>query len=77
MIERNLGNVERVIRLLLGLACAGWVFMQPSVNGIDLFVTLVALALILNGVFSRCYLWYLLDVSTVNRLGKGGTRDCY
>ena len=32
----------------------------------------VATALILNGVFSRCYLWYVLDIKTCERDGK----DC-
>lgn len=77
MIERNLGNVERVVRLLLGVFFAGWVLFQPGINGVDVFVTVVALALILNGVFSRCYLWYVLDVSTSNRFGGSSTRACY
>lgn len=64
MIERNLGNVERVIRLLLGLTFAAWAFSQPVLNGVEWFVTIISLALILNGIFSRCYLWYVLDLNT-------------
>lgn len=67
MIERNLGNMERVIRLLFGLGFAAWAIVQPTLNGIEWFVTLVSLALILNGIFSRCYLWYLVDVNTLDR----------
>ncbi len=64
MIERNLGNIERVVRLFLGVAFAAWAFSQPALNVIEWFVTFVALALILNGIFSRCYVWYLLDIDT-------------
>jgi len=31
----------------------------------------VSLALILNGVFSRCYLWYILEINT-----SGEGEDC-
>ena len=64
MIERNLGNIERVARLLIGVAFAIWTFLQPSMNAIEWFVTCVSLALILNGIFSRCYVWYVLDINT-------------
>ena len=66
MIERNLGNVERVLRLLFGLTFAAWAFSQPVLNAVEWFVTIISLALILNGVFSRCYLWYVLDLNTCN-----------
>ena len=64
MIERNLGNIERVARLFLGIAFAIWAFSQPSMNVIEWFITFVSLALILNGIFSRCYVWFVLDIDT-------------
>jgi hypothetical protein len=64
MIERNLGNIERVVRLVLGLSFGGWALMQPYLNGVEWFVILVSVSLILNGIFSRCYLWFLLDLDT-------------
>jgi hypothetical protein len=64
MIERNLGNAERIIRLSLGLTFGGWALMQSQMNLVDWFVIVVSLSLILNGIFSRCYLWYILDVNT-------------
>ena len=66
MIERNLGNIERVVRLLMGIAFMVWVLSQPFMNGIEWFVSAVSLMLILNGIFSRCYFWYVLDVNTCN-----------
>lgn len=64
MIERNLGNIERVFRLLFGLVFAAWALSRPSLNGVEWFVILISTALILNGIFSRCYLWYILDLDT-------------
>ena len=64
MIERNLGNVERIFRLMAGIALLAWVVSSPYSNGVDIFVTIIAVALILNGVFSRCYLWYVLDINS-------------
>lgn len=64
MIERNLGNVERVVRLLLGIALAAWTVTRDHMNGIEWFVAVCSLFLILNGIFSRCYLWYILDLNS-------------
>ena len=64
MIDRNLGNAERVIRLVLGIALASWTITRDGMNGIEWFVALCSLFLILNGIFSRCYLWYILDLNS-------------
>lgn len=64
MIERNVGNLERVARLVLAVTFAVWAWLQPAMNGVEWFVVAVSLALFLNGIFSRCYVWYLLDVNT-------------
>ena len=49
MIEKNLGNIERVLRLALGLIFAAWTFSQYPLNGVEWFVSLISLFLILNG----------------------------
>ncbi len=64
MIERNIGNTERILRLIFGIAFGAWSLSQPHMNVVEWFVAIVSLALILNGVFSRCYLWYILDINT-------------
>ncbi|MEH6592089.1 MAG: DUF2892 domain-containing protein [Halioglobus sp.] len=64
MIEKNLGNLERTLRLVAGIGFALWVVMQPYMNGIEWFVSVVSLFLILNGIFSRCYLWFILDINS-------------
>ena len=79
MIERNLGNVERVARLIFGLFFLAWALMQPVLNGIEWFVVVISACLILNGIFSRCYLWYILDVNTCPEGHENCQRDpsCY
>lgn len=72
MIERNLGNVERALRLVFGLVLLGWASTREGMNAADWFVVLVAVALVLNGIFSRCYLWYLLDIDTRRPRGTSG-----
>ena len=67
MIERNLGNAERLLRLLFGLALGIWLLSRPDINGMEVFIAVIAVMLILNGVFSRCYLWFVLDIDTTAR----------
>jgi len=73
MIERNLDNVERVVRLLMGMAFAVWALAQPALNGVEWFVIIISIALILNGIFSRCYLWYVLDINTYDKRSGGSS----
>ena len=70
MIERNLGNVERVFRLLFGVLVGSWALLQPALNAGEWFVIIISLFLILNGIFSRCYLWYVLDIDTHTDRGE-------
>jgi len=51
----------------MGLVFGAWMLVQPQLTGVEWFVGLVALALILNGIFARCYFWYVLDVNTCDR----------
>ncbi len=73
MIERNLGNVERILRLLFGIFLFVWALQQAHMNAVEWFVMVTAVALVLNGLFSRCYLWYVLDI---NSCGEGNS-DCH
>ena len=72
MIERNIGNAERIVRLFFGVLFGGWALMQPAMNSfVEWFIIIFSVSLMLNGIFSRCYLWYLLDVNTVGKPGRG------
>jgi hypothetical protein len=64
MIERNLGNLERVARLVLGVILVGLAIKAPSLSITEMFVGFIGLTLILNGIFSRCYVWYIFNLNT-------------
>lgn len=77
MIERNLGNIERVFRLLAGLLLSAWAVTSAQMNGIEWFVMAISVLLIMNGIFSRCYLWYVLDIdSTDQNSGNQASGAC-
>lgn len=67
MIAKNLGNLERLVRLCVGVFFAIWTLSQHYLGVAEWSVGMIALLLILNGVFSRCYLWYLIEVDTSSR----------
>ncbi|MFT5580031.1 MAG: hypothetical protein ACI9WS_002791 [Paraglaciecola psychrophila] len=67
MIEKNIGNIERLVRLVIGFSLGLWAIMQPSTTAVEWIVVTIAMALILNGVFSRCYLWWVFDRNTHDR----------
>ena len=64
MIDRNLGNLERVIRLLFAIGLVVWTLSRPELALVELFVLAVAVMLIINGIFSRCYFWYIFNINT-------------
>lgn len=65
MIAKNIGNIERVIRVILSVVLTVFVFLQPQITVVEIFVTVVALFLFLNGVFSRCFLWWALGINSL------------
>lgn len=74
MIEKNIGNAERLVRLVFGVMLGVWLLTRPDINGIEIFVGIVSVMLILNGIFSRCYLWFVLDIDTTS--DKGSPPEC-
>lgn len=72
MIKKNLGNAERIVRLIVGLALGYWTLTHPNLNIFEWILLLAAFFLVLNSIFSRCYLWYILEIDTCNDLNK----DC-
>jgi len=64
MFQPNLGRTERLLRLGAGIFLLVWVIARPEWQILDWITAAAALALILNGVFCRCYLWRLLRINT-------------
>jgi hypothetical protein len=76
MIEKNLGNIERIVRALMGLGLIIWaVVFQASMPLVEWFALIIATMLLLNGIFSRCFIWYVLDINSCKNSGDGQVCD--
>ena len=76
MIEKNLGNIERVVRALMGLGLIIWAAVfQPSAPLVEWFALIIATMLLLNGIFSRCFMWYVLDINSCKDSADGKVCD--
>ena len=64
MIEKNLGTIERLLRFIAGLLVAGWAVSRPDMGATEWVAAVAALFLVLNGIFGRCYLWHVLDITS-------------
>jgi hypothetical protein len=66
-MQRNIGKIERILRLCLGLVICTSVVLQGSINLADTLLMVVGSFLILNGLTARCYLWRWLGISSSSR----------
>lgn len=64
MFSPNLGKTERAVRLVLGVLLALWVYRRPVPGIPEAIAAVASLFLVLNAVFSRCYLWRALGINT-------------
>lgn len=64
MFSPNLGKTERAVRLVLGVLLALWVYRRPNPGITEALASVTALFLVLNAIFSRCYLWRALGINT-------------
>jgi hypothetical protein len=67
MIERNLGIIERILRLVAGLLLGAWALTSSEMNVVEWMVLVGATMLVLNGIFSRCYLWNVLGINSCDQ----------
>ena len=66
MINRNLGTLERTLRLIVATLLTGWLLARGSHDLLSVLAGIAALALFANAIFSRCYLWALLGINSCN-----------
>lgn len=64
MIERNIGPIERVLRLIFAIMLIGWVFSGKSFGVAQGAALVAAMALTWNSIFARCYLWKWIGVTS-------------
>lgn len=67
MLERNLGNTERLVRFSIGVAMGTWLLLQAEWSALHWIATAAVAALLLNALTSRCYLWAALNITTRRR----------
>lgn len=73
MIDPNLGAMERGLRLLLSVLTLAWLAFRPQHDIWSAVAAVAALALALNALYARCYLWTLLGVNTCPHRPPRGT----
>jgi hypothetical protein len=76
MIKKNLGNIERFLRLVVGVLLTGWAVSRPELDGFAWAAAVAGLFLVLNAVFGRCYLWHVLEFSSCGCNNVPASRIC-
>jgi hypothetical protein len=68
--ERNLGNVDRVLRILLAVVCITLAFFI-DISVLEFILILVSLFTLYEGVFGWCALYAVLGIKTCPVEKKG------
>ena len=63
MFKTNVGGVDRILRILVGLTLLGWFFVDHGA-GFWHFAKLVGVVPLATGLMSRCPIYSLLGIST-------------
>ena len=63
-MKKNVGPIERAVRLVLGGIAIAVVASQPHFGLSETIVGLAGVFLILNALTARCYLWRWLGIDT-------------
>ena len=64
MIERNIGQLERIVRFVVGVLVVGWVLAGDGFGIPQAIGLIAAFALFWNSIFARCYLWKWLRINS-------------
>lgn len=63
-MQKNVGTVERGIRLLSALALATVVLQRDAFGWLEGILSVCALFLLLNALSGRCYMWRWFGLDT-------------
>ena len=66
MFENNVGQIDRIIRVVLGLIFVALVYYFFTTNDVMFYVLFAILALIMfvTAIFGTCPIWSLLKINT-------------
>jgi hypothetical protein len=64
-LNRNVGNIDKTIRLVAGLVLLLWAFMSAGLaSAVGLIAAIVGAVLVLTGLINFCPLFKLLGISS-------------
>jgi hypothetical protein len=64
-LNRNVGNIDKTIRLVAGLVLLLWAFMSAGLaSTIGIIAAIVGAVLVLTGLINFCPLFKLLGISS-------------
>lgn len=66
MFENNVGQIDRIIRVILGIIFAGLVYFYFTSNDVLLYVIFAVLAIIMfvTAIMGTCPIWSVLKINT-------------
>lgn len=70
-MKKNIGNTDKLIRLLLALLIAVLYFTNIITGTLAIILGIVALVLVITSLVSFCGLYALLGINTCKRPSKG------
>ncbi len=63
MFKTNVGGIDRILRIVVGLALIAAFFLLPAQSGWH-WLYLIGIVPLLTGIFSTCPLYSILGIST-------------
>lgn len=63
-MNRNVGNTDKIIRLVLGIALVAFGFLGLGASGLGLVAIVIGAVLIVTGAINFCPLFKVLGISS-------------
>jgi hypothetical protein len=63
MFSKNIGSIDRLLRIVVGLALLAAFFLTPATSGWH-YAYLIGIVPLLTGLMSSCPLYSILGIST-------------
>ena len=64
-LVRNVGSIDKIVRLVLGVAAAGWGLLMAGIGTtFGLFAVIIGAVLIVTGLVNFCPLFRIFGISS-------------
>ena len=74
-MDRNVGPEDRVVRIVVGLGLAALIYFVPITGVAGIIAGVIAAALIITGLLSRCLFYKLVGIDTSVQEQPSSTTD--